>query len=953
MRLRCGEQPVDLAAGKPRALVALLALQGSRAVSVDTIIDALWGDDPPSTAANAVQVYVSAIRRALRAAGSSDARRALATTGGGYALDVDGESVDALQFEALVHSVATGDAGAGARDIALAALALWQGDRALSDVNEPFADALRIRFDELRAATIERRIDADLALGAAAELVGEIEQLLAAHPYRESLWQRLMIALYRCGRQADALAAFGRARGVLLEELGIDPSPALVALEAAILRQDEQLNAPPAPARVELASPSVAAVAPAAVLGLRSLPGPFIGRQSDFDAVAGLVRDAATRIVTVTGPGGAGKTRLAIAVAESALAGFGFVAFVDLAATTSPAEIVTAVATACGLEPNDDPARAITEWAGSMSMLIVLDNVEQIVGAADPIADLAARIPPLTVLVTSRVPLRLAAEVEHRLGPLEPDDARRIFTGRARALGVDLEIDPAARDAIHRICDRLDRLPLALELAAARVRVLALDALDAHLEHDGFTVLGRGRADTPARHQTLDATIAWSVDLLSDRARRLYEVLGCFVGGATVDAIQYVSALDLVDLLDTLDVLVDASLIPVPDLSGTTPRVQMLETIRTDAAARVARRADADELALRHARCFAEALHAANHVRIDDLPNVRLALRRLIDQRLHDAAADLAVDARNLFFDVGALREAIDWYRGLLALDLAPLARARVAILAGTFSFMVDELDGTEELLIEGVTLLRRTGERDPVAINAFCYLGMFALSRDDAPGADARAVEAVEWARDHDASGHSMALDFRAYVARQAGEHERSAELQAEAVALARQSEPAERLSQRLANLARAYSAIGAEDEARVHAREALDLAIACGSQPSQRDAYVAFGDAVRLTDGATAIGHLAQGALIALELGQRATEEIALLARALVDTDAATAALLAGAAKQRNEVGGRDDAGIVSILESFIDSVDPAEVQRGIVSASSEVKATVVALARPKEQS
>ena len=240
----CGDQRLDITAGKIRALVTLLALQGGRDVSRSVIVDGLWGEDPPSSATNAVQVYVSTLRRALGIAGVDDPRDVVASTTIGYSMSVDPADVDASRFERLVHdgtaALERGEPEAAAA-ILTEGLACWFADRALADVDNDFADPIRTRLDELRMVAVEHHIDARMALGASSDLVPELEALVVSHPYRESLWQRLAVALYRAGRQADALACIARARTVLLEEFGIDPGPALAACEVSILRQDEEL----------------------------------------------------------------------------------------------------------------------------------------------------------------------------------------------------------------------------------------------------------------------------------------------------------------------------------------------------------------------------------------------------------------------------------------------------------------------------------------------------------------------------------------------------------------------------------------------------------------------------------------------------------------------------------------------------------------------------------------
>ena len=953
----CGTERAEITAGKVRSVVAMLALRARHPVAASTVLDALWGDDPPASAANAVQVYVSTIRRALRAAGAGDVRHLLASSAAGYELAVDPDGVDAIRFEQLVSAgtaaLDRGDAAVASEALA-AAMGCWSGERALADIDEEFADPIRARFDELRLMAVERRVDARLALGAASELIPELEALVSAHPYRESLWERLMVALYRSGRQRDALHALQRVRSALLEELGIVPGPALVALESAILRQDEYL-APPLPQSAFAAAEASERPAPALrqpiIVGLASPPASLLGRSRDLAELREVVRSDDMRIVTLTGPGGVGKTRLSIALATEALADFDPVVFVDLAAATQGSDVATALAAVLGLAPGSDAISTVADHLGDSPALVVLDNLEQVRDASAAVASLVVRLPALTVVATSRSPLRLAVEHEHRVGPLAMDDARALFVARAKAAHID-RLDDAATASLNRICQRLDCLPLALELAAARVRLLALDALDERLDRHGFAALGRGGADTPERHQSLGATIAWSVDLLDDGVRHVYEVLGCFHGGATLDALEAVAApADPLVLLDALDVLVDASLLPAPDLHGDIPRFRLLETIRHDAASRVDARPDADALHRRHSEHYARALERGGQVTVDDVPNLRLAVSRLLDAGDTEAAANLAINGRRVWFDAGALMEMRDLYARLADLELHPLIGARVAILAGSLGYVIGHLRDTEQLEA-AIATLRDAGDFDPIAINAFCYLGAMALDRGDAEAADRFGSQAAEWAQgSYDSQGESMALDFRAYVARNRGDSERAAELMARAVEIARNHAAPADLSQRLASLSFALSAIGADAAAERAATEALELARAAAARPSERDALVALGEALRRDDPVAAIASLTRAVTMSFELGQEGIEELTRLARALAAAgDVERAALLAGAAAARRLAVAVDDPECAAILSDLEARFDAGVValgakldQRAVVAVVAEAAAKV----------
>ena len=359
VRVYLGGDSVEIAAKKPRALIAMLAMHAGQVVSTDTLIDGLWGDEPTDTAVNALQGYVAGLRRLL---GSERGR--LRTQIPGYVLEIDRAAVDALRFEDAVMLSDTGDDVSVLAD----ALALWRGTPFEDLTGVPFAEPQITRLTELRLLAVERRIEADLAAGRHAELITELEALVAAEPYRERLWRQLGVALYRAGRQADALAAIRRVRAILRDDLGLDPGPPLLALERAILDHDPVLT---------LAVPDA--------VGIR-VPAPMsslIGRESERQALVDLV--VRHRLVTITGLGGVGKTRLATEVALDAAVRERFpggVVFVDLSGTTDAALIVGETTRVAGGAAQGAPLPALAARLGDRPSLLVLDNLEQIDEAA-------------------------------------------------------------------------------------------------------------------------------------------------------------------------------------------------------------------------------------------------------------------------------------------------------------------------------------------------------------------------------------------------------------------------------------------------------------------------------------------------------------------------------------------------------------------------------------------
>ena len=548
---------VALGGPRPRALLAQLLLHPNQAVSTDRLIDAIWGDEPPASAQNALQVHVHTLRSALGA-------DRIVTRAPGYLLRVEDGELDAERFEQLVHDGKP-----------VEALALWRGP-ALADVAfEPFAQAEAARLEERRLAALEARIDADLETGRHTEVAAELEALVAEHPHRERLRAQQMLALYRAGRQADALAAYRDARASL-DELGLEPSAELRTLEQRILRQDPELDAP-------------AAAPPPRLDGLPPASTPIVGRSLELAAVSALLERPDTRLVTLTGPGGTGKTRLALEAARSSARR---AVFVDLSSVEDPTLVVPTIGRAVGApeSPGEDAVATVAPTLDAAVSLLLLDNLEQVLDAAPDLGRLLSLAPEVTILATSRAPLRIASEHEYRVPPLavpaigtesvddvERSAAARLYVERARRSVPDFAITEANAAAIARICRALEGLPLALELAAARVRLLGAEGTADRLG-DMLGLLSRGARDLPERQRSLRATIDWSVRGLDDEARTVFAALGAFSGGGTLAAVEAVAG-DGVDVPTALDDLLDAALV-APGARGPEPRFTMLETVR-------------------------------------------------------------------------------------------------------------------------------------------------------------------------------------------------------------------------------------------------------------------------------------------------------------------------------------------------------------------------------------
>jgi predicted ATPase/DNA-binding SARP family transcriptional activator len=656
--LREGE-PQPLGTPKQRALLALLLIRRGQVVSSDALVDLLWGAEPPPTAANALQGHVSRLRKLL---GPNDIGARLVTGANGYRIDCEADELDAARFEALVREGrAAGENGrdAEAAELLRDALSLWRGPALADFAFEPFAEHEAGRLEELRLAALEERIGAELAVGRHAEVVAELTALAADHPVRERLQAQLMLALYRSGRQADALAAYRRARDTLVDELGLEVGAELRELERAILAQDPELRLEPPP---ELR----AAPLPAPVTGL-------VGRERETAEVVGLL-DGGVRLITLSGPGGIGKTRLALEVAKRVAAAEHEVAFVDLSPLADPDLVPQALADALGIrEVSGSTLTArLAQALAPRALLLVLDNFEQVVAAAVEVASLLRAAPRLAVVVTSREVLRLQGEHEYPVEPLEETPAAALFLERARAVRRGYE--PGATDLqdIAELCHRLDGLPLALELAAARVKLLSpgelLERLDGRLD-----LLSRHSVDAPERHRTLRATLDWGYELLPDVERSLFCGLSAFAGGAALDAVGEVCAIPDADVLDIVGSLLDKSLVRREDLPGSAPRLLMLETVRDYAVEQLEASGRAEEARRRHAAWFFALAERAEPELwgAGQLPwlerltleaeNLRAALRFFAAQGEGDELLRLAAALRRFWAIRGHLAEGLDW----------------------------------------------------------------------------------------------------------------------------------------------------------------------------------------------------------------------------------------------------------------------------------------------------
>jgi predicted ATPase/DNA-binding SARP family transcriptional activator len=795
--------PISAKGHKPRALLGLLLLHRNQPVKPEKLIDDLWGDDAPATAPNTLQVYVSQVRKIV-----SDR---LKTEGGAYRLSVEPDELDADRFERLAGEGATalGRKSYGeASELLAEALVLWRAPP-LADLRyDSFAQGEIARLEELRLAAVEDRIEADLGLGRHDQLVGELESLVSKHPTRERLRSLQMLALYRAGRQADALEAYRQAREALLDELGLEPGPELKELEQAILRQDEALSRRPLPES--------------------NVPVPvssLVGRQRELDEITSALRNN-TRVLTLTGPGGSGKTRLAIEAANilaSELTDGAF--FVALDAIRDPGLLLPAIAQAVAVrESSERPLpESLAERLSGRHALLLIDNFEQLAEAAPVLSQVLEAAPGLTFLVTSRAALRVSGEQEYPVDPLDPEDAVALFVERAQSADPRFRLTEENADAVEEIVGRLDGLPLAVELAAARTKLLPPQAMLALLD-ERLDLLSRGARDLPERHRALRDTIAWSYDLLGADEKELFARLAVFGGGFTLE-----SAVAVCDAsLDGVATLIDDSL-----LERDGERLRMLETIREYALEQLDQDPEAEEVKRRHAQHFIKLAEsepvseqAAWLARMDaERDNFRAALAWCLDGGETSLGLRLAAALWEFWWVRGYLAEGRGWLDEALtsSADAEPELRARALHAAGSLATRQGDYRRAATLFEQSLALSEELGDAAGTA-RSLLSIGTVAAEQ----GEQERAIELSEraaelYSESGDKRGHALAISNLGGIALERGEYAKAAELSEQAYGLFETLEDSEGMAFALVNQGFAALSEGRHDRALELLRQAL----------------------------------------------------------------------------------------------------------------------------------
>jgi len=753
---------ITIAAPKERALLAYLLLNADSAVAVDRIVDALWGSAPPSSAVKLVQLYVSHLRSKL-------GRAAIETVPSGYRAQIAPGSLDRVRFEQLLREGREARASGNAR-LAVAilsrALALWRGPALVDVSHADFAVAEAGRLEDLRLDCAEERLAARLALGEHEDVLAESAKLSAEHPHRERLRGLSMVALYRAGRQVEALEVFRKTREELLDELGLEPGDDLRAVERAILRQDPTLV--PTVALSEGGAPEL----PAAVTAL-------IGRERALRELRELVLRTDVRLVSLVGAGGSGKTRLALALAAESGQFFGNgVAVADLSALRESSLVLPAIAHAVriGEQPGESLAETLAAWAKGRELLLVVDNFEQLTEAGPALLRFIEASPLLTVVVTSRRVLHLSGEHVFPVEPLAEDAAARLFVERARALDPKSTVSADDPD-VREICRSLDGLPLAIELAAARTRTLTPGQLHDRLG-ERLTLLAGGPHDLPARQQTLRDTLDWSAALMSDTERALLARFSVFPSDVSLDAVLAVTGSDV----NTLAGLVDGSMLQ-RDSAGRRHRFRMLETVREYALELLG--PDRKRAADAHAVYFLELAEGAD-LRgseqgpwLDVLDEERDNLQAALDHAHSTGNAEL-----ELRFVVALWR--FWWLRGHLAEgrfrletaivradEVEPRLRADAYRGGAGIAWSQGDLARARELASLGLEVAEASGDGD-IVLACHTVLGLIARDEGDYERARRHLERSCAIASDLGREGDELVAKMNlGSVAFEAGEHE------------------------------------------------------------------------------------------------------------------------------------------------------------------------------------
>ncbi|MFP3913693.1 MAG: BTAD domain-containing putative transcriptional regulator, partial [Actinomycetota bacterium] len=764
LEVRSGDREVALESRKQRTLLAALLINIGAVVPTGRLAEILWGGHQPKDPAGAVHTHISRLRAALADPGGIPGRSVVMTRPSGYGLAVDADSVDAVRFEALVASSRKSSGSRAMADRLEEALGLWRGTPLVEFDHEDFSIEAT-RLEELHATAQERRADALLALGRHQEAANELTAAVTQHPYREKLRGQLMVALYGSGRQADALGAYRELRDLLAEELGVEPSVELNRLELAILQQRERL---PWPAPEPEAEPDDAGngrplAADSERSDLPEAPTTFVGREDDLLRVETLLREK--RIVVLTGTGGVGKSRLAVRVARRLSGeyrdGAELCDLVEAAGVDDVSDVVATKLGATAADGGGEVEDALLETLGAQQLLVILDNCEHVLAGAARLVDRIGRsCPGVDVLATSRQPLGIDGEQIWPVRPLPVEDpggaAMDLF--RDRAAAADPTFDLAGhRSTALEICRRLDGLPLAIELAAARLRSMTPSDIVQRLDRR-FDLLAVDRRLAPPRQQSLQAVVDWSYALLPNATRRLFDRLAVFSGGFEMEAAERVCAGDGLppgEVPARLAQLVDHSLV-VSDRDGDHARYRLLETLRSFGRARLEESGELGKWQHRHAQHFASlAEEAATGLQgaaeagwVQKIHTEFANLRSAQAWARNSESVELALRIPNLLRTYAYYRlrdEVFEWAARALELPGAPEAAAfnQARLAAGVGWMQRGDMDRAED---DARSILEGESDRT-VILRALQLMAEVALYRGELEESDQWGAQMIELA--------------------------------------------------------------------------------------------------------------------------------------------------------------------------------------------------------------
>lgn len=850
LEVRDRGRPLTVPGSRPRALLALLALNAGRFMRADRLIELLWADEIPPSAANALQVHISSLRKVLEPQGPP--YRLLISERSGYALKIGSDQIDCARFERLAeraHRALERGEIIECVELTSEAIGLWRGSALADMADHAWSVGEARRLEELRMSAEEDRMDAELALGRHVELVPALQALLARDPLRERVSGQLMLALYRSGRQAEASEIYQQTREMLVEQLGMEPGVPLQQLLKAIINQDPSIGVaaqePPAPRLDNL---------PAALTS-------FVGRGRETAKVASLLSQA--RLLTLTGPGGIGKTRLAVEVARAALGRHEHgVWLINLAPVENPDVVPETVAStlvvrvASGHSATD----ALIAYLSRRDCLLLLDGCEHLVDASARLTEmLLTACPGVSVMATSREALEVPGEVRWQVPPLDfggtsessgalPPrcDAVELFLQRASAATGSIEHDERYLERATELCRRLDGIPLAIELAAAKLNVLSLEELSVRIVNR-FQILTGGSRTAPARHQTLQATLDWSYDLLPEVERSLLRKMTVFAGSFTLEAAHAVcggAAPGGGSLLDGLSGLARKSLVQV-DRNGPETRYRLLDTIREYGHARLIEADDWEAVGQHHRNYYLDlAERAAPHLRgpnasfwtarlAREYDNVRVALESSLAAGDADKYSRLLVALWWFWYVRCSFDEGRGWLHIALT-DLEPvLPSTRAALLLGAGQLAWAQGDHhTDRVMFEEALSLATALNDDGLVGHALLRLSLADYAAGEMSQAQEHLTNSIHLLRkDGTTSLLAEALNNLGWIrAIELNSVSDAAELLDESLSLARQSGDLWTLQEVLDSVAALKLANGDVDAAEDLQQESLRTCAAIG---------------------------------------------------------------------------------------------------------------------------